>query len=197
MALFFFFFFLSFLPSFLASLFLSFSHMEVPRLGVELELQLQAYTTAHGNAGSLTHWARPGIELSSSWMLVRFVPDAHNRNSQHGLFNKQTHCKRRVRKRKIERGERETETERERPQDRCRENTYRLWDLNDRQNKFNLWMWLDSNQHMVKREEEKEMGIFENWLYDIKRLLFIKRMIMGITVLAWEKNSSLFRHRWL
>ena len=45
-------------------------HMEVPRLGVELELQLLAYTTAtamwdrtasatyttvHGNAGSLTH----------------------------------------------------------------------------------------------------------------------------------------------
>ena len=28
---------------------------------------------AHGNAGSLTHWARPGIKLSSSWMLVRFV----------------------------------------------------------------------------------------------------------------------------
>ena len=45
-------------------------HMEVPRLGVESELQLPAYTTttetrdpgmsatyttAHGNAGSLTH----------------------------------------------------------------------------------------------------------------------------------------------
>ena len=29
--------------------------MEVPRLGVKLELQLPAYTTAHGNAGSLTH----------------------------------------------------------------------------------------------------------------------------------------------
>ena len=49
-------------------------HMEVPRLGVELELQLLTYTTAtatqdpsrvctltaaHGNARSLTHWARP------------------------------------------------------------------------------------------------------------------------------------------
>ena len=31
------------------------------------------YTTAHGNAGSLTHWARPGIKPTSSWMLVRFV----------------------------------------------------------------------------------------------------------------------------
>ena len=30
-------------------------HMEVPRIGVELELQLLAYTTAQGNAGSLTH----------------------------------------------------------------------------------------------------------------------------------------------
>ena len=30
-------------------------HMEVPRLGVQLELQLLAYTTAHGNARSLTH----------------------------------------------------------------------------------------------------------------------------------------------
>ena len=30
-------------------------HMEVPRQGVEFEVQLSAYTTAHGNAGSLTH----------------------------------------------------------------------------------------------------------------------------------------------
>ena len=44
--------------------------MEVPRLGVESEIQLPAYTgselrlwpTPHGNARSLTHWARPGIE---------------------------------------------------------------------------------------------------------------------------------------
>ena len=62
--------------------------MELLRLGVELELQLlvyttgtatqdpscpATYTTGHGNAGSLTHWARPGIELMSSWILVRFV----------------------------------------------------------------------------------------------------------------------------
>ena len=31
------------------------------------------YITAHGNARSLTHWARPGIEPASSWILVRFV----------------------------------------------------------------------------------------------------------------------------
>ena len=30
-------------------------HMEVPRLGDELELQLPAYATAHSNASSLTH----------------------------------------------------------------------------------------------------------------------------------------------
>ena len=31
------------------------------------------YTTAHGNAGSLTHWARSGITPATSWFLVRFV----------------------------------------------------------------------------------------------------------------------------
>ena len=31
------------------------------------------YTTAHGNARSLTHWAGAGIEPASSWLLVRFV----------------------------------------------------------------------------------------------------------------------------
>ena len=31
------------------------------------------YTTAHSNAGSLTHWARRGIEPSSSWILVGFI----------------------------------------------------------------------------------------------------------------------------
>ena len=31
------------------------------------------YTTAQGNTGSLTHWARPGIEHASSWVLVGFV----------------------------------------------------------------------------------------------------------------------------
>ena len=31
------------------------------------------YTTAHDNAGSLTHWARPGIEPASSLLLVGFI----------------------------------------------------------------------------------------------------------------------------
>ena len=30
------------------------------------------YATIHGNAGSSTHWARPGIEPTSSWILDRF-----------------------------------------------------------------------------------------------------------------------------
>ena len=63
--------------------------MDVPRLGVKLELQLLAYTTAtatwgpscncdlyiiaHSNTGSLTHWGRAGIEPVSSWILVRLV----------------------------------------------------------------------------------------------------------------------------
>ena len=66
-------------------------HMEVPRLGVKVELQLPACST-HSNArselhlqatpqltatpGSLTHWARPGIEPASSWILVSFVSAA-------------------------------------------------------------------------------------------------------------------------
>ena len=31
------------------------------------------YTAVSGNAGSLTHWASPGIELASSWTLVVFL----------------------------------------------------------------------------------------------------------------------------
>ena len=70
-------------------------HMEVSRLGTELELQLPArpqqhgiwatcvtYITAHGNTGSPTQWVRPGIKPASSWILVRFISavPSHNRN---------------------------------------------------------------------------------------------------------------------
>ena len=63
-------------------------HMEVPRLGVPVELQLPptpqpqqyriqatyaTYTTANGNAGSLIHWARPGIEPATSWFLAKLI----------------------------------------------------------------------------------------------------------------------------
>ena len=59
-------------------------HMEVLRLnwscGCQPKPQPQqhmiwatTYTTAHSNARSLTHWARAGIELTSSWVLVGFI----------------------------------------------------------------------------------------------------------------------------
>jgi len=63
-------------------------HMEVPRLGSNWSSSFQptpqpqqckiraisaTYTTAHSNVGSLTHWMRPGIEPTSSWILVGFV----------------------------------------------------------------------------------------------------------------------------
>ena len=39
--------------------------------------QIQAtpatFTIAHGNTGSLTHWSRPGITPTSSWVLVGFL----------------------------------------------------------------------------------------------------------------------------
>ena len=40
------------------------------------------YITVHSNARSLTHWARPGIQPESSWILVRFV----NRWDTKGTF---------------------------------------------------------------------------------------------------------------
>ena len=40
------------------------------------------YTIAHGNAGSLTHWARPGIEPSTS------APLSHDGNSRTVLFSR-------------------------------------------------------------------------------------------------------------
>ena len=42
--------------------------MEVPRLGVESELQLPAYTAAHGNTRSLAR-----IEPVPSWIPAGFV----------------------------------------------------------------------------------------------------------------------------
>ena len=64
--------------------------MAAPRLGVKWELQLLAYhshshsqcqiqatsatyTAACSNAGSLTHWVRPGIESASSRILARVL----------------------------------------------------------------------------------------------------------------------------
>ena len=52
------------------------SHWPMPQpqprqLGIQAESM--SYILAHGNTGSLTHGARPGIEPVSSWMSVRFV----------------------------------------------------------------------------------------------------------------------------
>ena len=41
------------------------------------------YTTAHSNAGSLTHWVRPGIKLMSLGMLVEFVTTEPQRELPH------------------------------------------------------------------------------------------------------------------
>ena len=78
--------------------------MEVPRLGVQWELQLPASTTAtatatatrdlslsvaypaaHGYAGSLTHGARPGIEPTFSWTVVGLLLLSPSRKS--GVFH--------------------------------------------------------------------------------------------------------------
>ena len=38
-----------------------------------IQAESVTYTTAHGNDGSPTHWARLGIDPATSWFLVRFV----------------------------------------------------------------------------------------------------------------------------
>ena len=57
------------------------------------------HTTAHGNAGSLTHWARPGIKPLTSWFLVGFVnhwatigtPSSYNSDSTPSLGTSMCH----------------------------------------------------------------------------------------------------------
>ena len=44
------------------------------------------YITAHSNAGSLTYWARPGIEPASSWILVRFISSLPQWEFQHVMY---------------------------------------------------------------------------------------------------------------
>ena len=67
-------------------------HIESPRLGVTCGIwrfpgrwsttqpqqrgiwaAFLTYTTANGNAGSMAHWARAGIEPASSWRVVGFA----------------------------------------------------------------------------------------------------------------------------
>ena len=87
-----FFFFFGFLGPYLR-------HMEVPRLGVESDLQLPAYTTATEMPDpslyvcNLYHssWQchilnPPRIEPMSSWMLVGSLLLSHDGNSSHDYF---------------------------------------------------------------------------------------------------------------
>ena len=66
-------------------------HMEVPRSNriyscwptpepqqCKIWAASVTYTTAHSNARSLTHWARPGMGPSTSWFLVGFVNQRQN-----------------------------------------------------------------------------------------------------------------------
>ena len=49
-------------------------HMEVPKLGRDwIRAAAAGLRHSHSNARSLTHWARPGIEPASSWMLAVFI----------------------------------------------------------------------------------------------------------------------------
>ena len=63
-------------------------HTEVPRLGGPIRAVVLVYAgatatqdpsrvcnphTAHGKARSSTHWARPGMEIATSWFLVGFA----------------------------------------------------------------------------------------------------------------------------
>ena len=52
------------------------------------EAHLQpTYTTAHSNAGSLTHWMRPGIEPASSWILIKCISTEPRRELLLVIFN--------------------------------------------------------------------------------------------------------------
>ena len=70
--------------------------MEIPRPRIKSELQLPAYITAtatqdlsriHNLCHSLTHWERPGLEPTSSWILCWILnPLSHNKNSSKQYF---------------------------------------------------------------------------------------------------------------
>ena len=45
----------------------------------QIQASSATYTTAHGNTGSLTHQARPGMEPATSWFLVGFASAAPRR----------------------------------------------------------------------------------------------------------------------
>ena len=79
-------------------------HMEVPGLGVKLELQLPAIATVIAMATQdlscicdlhhsswqcqiLNHWARPGIKIEPSWILVRFITNESQEELLYSVFS--------------------------------------------------------------------------------------------------------------
>ena len=48
----------------------------------QIQAACATYTTAHGHAGSLPHWASPGIEPATPWFLVGFVSAVPQRELQ-------------------------------------------------------------------------------------------------------------------
>ena len=75
-------------------------HMEVTRLGSNQSYSCwpspqaqqrqiwgasETYTSAHSNAGSPTHWTKPGIKPTSLWILVRFFSTV-SQWKLHGFF---------------------------------------------------------------------------------------------------------------
>ena len=52
----------------------------------QIRAESATYTTAHGKARSLTHWAGPGIKPSTSWFLVRFASAAPQWELQLSFF---------------------------------------------------------------------------------------------------------------
>ena len=67
-------------------------HMEVPRLGVESELQVLAYAIATATPESLTHWARPGIKPESSWILVGLITTEPRWELSYCVLSQETGC---------------------------------------------------------------------------------------------------------
>ena len=79
--------FLPSFPSFLPSFFFFLLSKATPEAYGSSQARGQIRATAailhhsHSNAGSQTHWARPGIEPGSSWILVSSLLLSHNSNS--------------------------------------------------------------------------------------------------------------------
>jgi len=58
----------------------------------QIQTASSTYATAHGNAGFLTHWTRPGTEPATSWFLVSFISavprqEPREKISLHHTFN--------------------------------------------------------------------------------------------------------------